>query len=455
MAQQQLLFESASPEDDSPSSKGSLQGMEESASQGEKTSGGVPESPRQNGSRQDPFCYAERALGESRRQWPPEPRRGTSYSETQMREEVEHAVFRLPVVNAMGHRAASEMRKKARDQGFPERIEKGARSWSPDRVAQSAARSLRNQLQLKTLEGKRKVYPTPATVAREAEQKFFGPIEGELQLWRWLLAHPEAYNPQRSPRELFALLREMRSIEQAVSSRLKIAKKVLWETCGVTLGKSVFGSWRKRPPWGEKADFDLDIPRVNDFWQGDAEISFQEALRRRRTYEAAAKDAKAESRAASTEAFKKGLTEVVYPFFRWYVGQEYSTSHLATLSRKWSKWADPREEVGPASHPWEKAAEAPRLGRNRINGRLELEGEHLGRTYAPPVPERPAGSLIHFIGHLRRRVALSNVTWENHFTIVENAKKDARRDIQKGKDPGSLYDAIEELLLDQMLKKDG
>ena len=454
MAQQQLLFESTSPEGDSSSSKTSPQSMGSLPPQGEKTNGEAPDRRRRNGSRQDLFCYAERALQESRRQWPPEPRRGSSYSETQMREEVEHAAFRLPVVDAIDHQAANEMWRKARNQGFPERIEKGARSWSPDRVAQHAARSLRDRLQLKTPEGKRKVSPTPTAVARKAEQTFFGPIEGEMQLWRWLLDHPEAYNPQRSPRDLFALLREMRSIEQTVSSRLQITKKILWETCGVTLGKTVFGSGRKRPPWGRKADFDLDIPTINDFWRGGAEISFQEALRRRRAYEAAAKDARDESHAASMGTFKEGLTEVVYPFFRWYVGQEYSTSHLATLSRKWSEWADPSREVGPGSLPWEKAAEAPRLGRNRINGRLELEGEHLGRIYAPPLPDRPVRSFAHFIGHLRRRVALNNVTWENHFTMVKSAKKDARRDIQDGKDLVSLYGAIEELLIDQMLNKD-
>jgi len=454
MAQQQFRFEHASPEGDASSPKGFLQRMEETTSQRKNPNGEASGSRERNGSRQDPFGYAEQALQESRRQWPPQPRRGSSYSETQMREEVEHAAFRLPVVDAVDQRAASEMRRKARDQGFPERIEEGARSWSPDRVAQHAARSLRDRLRLKTLDEKRKVSPTPTAVARKAEQTFFGPIEGELRLWRWLLAHPEAYDPQRSPRELFTILREMHSIGQTVSSRLQITKKVLWETCGVTLGKTVFGSGQKRPPWGRKADFDLDIPRVNDLWRGGAEISFQEALRRRRAYEAAAEDARDESHAASMETFKRGLTEVVYPFFRWYVGHEYSTSHLATLSRKWSEWADPGQEVGPDSLPWEKAAEAPRLGRNRINDRLQLQGEQLARVYAPPMSDRPVRSLAHFIGHLRRRLALNNVTWESHFTMVKSAKKDARRDIQDGKDPVSLYDATEELLIDQMLNKD-
>lgn len=104
---------------------------------------------------------------------------------------------------------------------------------------------------------------------------------------------------------------------------------------------------------------------------GTGQISFEEALRRRREYEAAIEEAQGASERRAAQALRHDLTEVLFPFFNWYVDNGWSVTSLSAVSRKWSEY-------------FEDAEISPQLHRSRISGEIVIEGNGVKRRYRSP-----------------------------------------------------------------------
>lgn len=393
------------------------------------------------------FPYVFVALALSREQWPPEPRRGDRYSDTQLREEIAHGTKRLPLKRAVDRFGAGHLIQKATSLGLPADLFEGRSSWSPGQTFVSLCQDLVRPLhpeKYSVLE----VEHAPAAVEKLTEEKVFKKIAGEAKLWDWVIRRAEALAQKASAEDVFETLREMREIGPTATSTGRLAKYILYYCQGVTLGKTVFGSSRKTPPYARAADYEKEVPRFNTIWRGDAEVSFREALQRRRAYEDAIEEAEAAAERRAAEALKRDIEEVLYPFFDWHVDHGWSTKSLSVLSRKWGEYFEEQEI-------------RPKLHRSSVSGEIVIEGDGIGRRYRSPSggakesgPEVEA--LIHCVGHMRRLLLLRAVEDRSGVhRLLRDAREEATKDLSRGRSADELYEAVGELLVDRAIGRGG
>lgn len=391
------------------------------------------------------FPYAHVALAISRQEWPPEPRRGNAYSDTQLREEIAHGAKGLPLRTGMDRFGAGDLKKKATDLGLPEALFEGRASWSPGKTFMGLCTDVERPLH-PDKHSPTEVQTTPAAVAELMESKVFRKVENELELWDWVVEHAPAINEEESAAEVFEVVSKMKTIGPTGTSKCTLGKRILYYCQGVTLGETVFGSGRKRPPYASTAGYDKDIPRFHELWRDRTEISFTEALRRRREYEAAIEEAQQASERRAAQALRDDLTDVLFPFFDWYVDNGWSETSLSALSRKWSEF-------------FEDAETSPRLHRSRISGEIVIEGDGVGRRYRPAgdgveSAETEVRVLIHFVGHARRLLLLRAVTDRSGLhRLLRDARTEAKEDLARERTADELYEAVGELLVDKATKR--
>jgi hypothetical protein len=394
-----------------------------------------------------PFQEIRVSLALSRKEWPPEPRRGDSYSETQMREEVASGAFGLPLSVAMDRFGASRLKGLLREQGAPDDLFKSPSMWQPGQTYRSRCQWIGRPLAPEKYSA-RSVAPTPEAVQDIAEEKVFGPVESEIRLWEWLVENAEVLAGEMPPEQAFVKLKEIKRIGRTATSKGDLIPKVLFYSYGVTLGKTKFHESRQKPPFAGRAEFEEEIPTVLDLWREEKDMRFEEALRLRREYERSIEEARRRAREGQNLRFKKGVTEVVYPFFSDYTEEGWSTTHLGTLSKKWDDYFE----------DWDIS---PKLHRDDTSGQIVIEGEKVGhRHYGPKQKEISGGeekgedvkALFYYVAHLRRRIALTDqMEPMDNFKMTKKAKKDAAQELKKGRDPDDLYEGVEELIVDKQI----
>jgi hypothetical protein len=391
------------------------------------------------------FPYVHVALALSRQQWPPEPRRGDRYSDTQLREEIAHGAKRLPLKKATDRFGAGHLIRKATSLGLPEALFEGRSSWSPGQTYVGLCRDLVRPLhpeKYSVLE----VESTPAAVKALTERKVFEKIEGEIELWDWTIGRAEEIAQVPSAPRLFETLKETKEIGPTATSTGRLGKYLLYYCQGVTLGKTVFGSSQKTPPYARTADYEKEIPRFHTIWRGEADVSFREALRRRRAYEGAIEKAETAAERRAAEALRRDVEKVLFPFFDWHVDNGWSTESLSALSRKWAEYFD-EDEAGPKLH------------RSSVSGEIVIEGEGVGRRYrSPEAGAADSGSevqaLVHYVGHMRRLLLLRAVEERRGVhRLLRDARKAATQDLSRGRSADELYQAVGELMVDRAIAR--
>lgn len=221
------------------------------------------------------FPYAYVALAISRQEWPPEPRRGTTCSDTQLREEIAHGAKSLPLRTAIDRFGAGRLKAKATDLGVPKGIFEGRSSWSPGQTYTGLCREITRPLhpeKYSVIE----VRKTPTAVVELVENKVFQKVEGEIELWDWMLAHAAAVAQEESAVEAFETVRDMKTIGPTGTSACTLGKRILHYcqgvTLGKTLGKTVFGSSQKTPPFANDAEYEKEIPRFHEIWRDRTDL---------------------------------------------------------------------------------------------------------------------------------------------------------------------------------------
>lgn len=386
------------------------------------------------------FPWAHVALEKSRRQWPPNPRQGTGYSDTQMREDIVHGTKGLPIRDTSA-KAAWELKNDALEQGIPAALFEGRNCWSPENSYLSLCRNVERPLHPEKKSPKA-INPTPDDVQAYIEEQVFEPMKAELRLWDWLYRHAGDLAAAERPSDAYNLMTRTKRLKAPVTSRAALAAKLLYHCHDVTLGKTVFGSARKKPPYGDAADYTKDVPRFREVWHGRTDLSFKEAWRRRTEYETAIRQAEQARSRKAVKDFEKDIKETLFPFFSWHVGNGWSTSSLQSLSRKWTEY-------------FKEKCISPRLHRSMINSDIVIEGEGIRRRYVSPAenaadPDTETRLLVHYIGHARRLLLIREVEDRGDLhDLLRDARKESRNDLARTKAAADLYDAVGQLIVDQ------
>jgi len=391
------------------------------------------------------FPYVHVALALSRQQWPPELRRGDRYSDTQLREEIAHGAKRLPLKKAADRFGAGHLVRTAKGLGLPKGLFEGRSSWSPGQTYVGVCRDLVRPLHPEKY-SVQEVERTPAAVEELVEKKVFNRIKGEIELWGWVVDHAKAIAQETSAEGLFETLSEAKEIGPTATSIGRLAKYILYYCQGVTLGKTVFGSSRKTPPYARAADYEKEIPRFHTIWRGEAEVSFKTAVQRRRAYEDAIEKAEAAAERRAAEALTRDIEEVLYPFFDWHVDNGWSVTSLSALSRKWSEYFE-EEEI------------RPRLHRSSVSGEVVVEGDGIGRRYrSPDGGTDDSGTevqvLVHYVGHMQRLLLLRTVEDRSGVhRLLRDARNEATKDLSRDRSADELYEAVGELMVDRAIEQ--
>lgn len=387
------------------------------------------------------FAPAWASLSFSRHIWPPEPRRGSSYSKTQMREEIASGLLGLPVYPALDVHAASRLKRILKRKGMPENVFSPPKKWEVDTSYYSSFGGVKRAFDPRTY-SVREVEPNPSSIEKRSEEWVFSSVEAELKLWEWLVRTPWAYDGSVSPENAFKLFRKATSqVGDPVTSTMDLCEKVIYEVYDITLGETTFGGGRKKPAYANKAQFEKEVPNFSKVWRGAVDLNFDDARRRREEYERAIEQAEKRVNLERKQRLDKGVRKVVYPFFGNYVDYGWSRDHFGTVVRKWNEYFAGREQ-------------SPELHRNEFSSGITIEGEGVGwRHEAPKWARRGKGSeiqaLFYYVAHLRRRLVLADSLSDVRvFRVTDRAWSDARKATEREKDVGDLYAAVDELVVD-------